>query len=249
VSARSLDDLLAAIDTVEGWLSPDQAARLFAAASATSMGHMIVEIGSFRGRSTIVLAGAAPDGVEVVAIDPHAGNDRGPRQISGFIDEAADDHDAFNANLVAADVAQRVRHIRDFSHWSHDEVSGTIALLYIDGAHRYAPAQSDIHNWGARVEPGGTMLIHDSFSSVGVTLAIARELVLGRQFRYVGRSRSLAEYRADLGEDRRSRATNALRQIAELPWFAKNLVVKVMLKLRLGGLVKRVTGRAPEWPY
>ncbi|MEY2524055.1 MAG: hypothetical protein QOJ66_2620, partial [Ilumatobacteraceae bacterium] len=143
MSGRSLDDLLAAIDKVEGWLSPDQAVRLFAAAAATSVGQQIVEIGSFRGRSTVVLAGAAPDGVEVVAIDPHAGNDRGPRQISGFIDEAADDHDAFNANLVDAGVAERVRHIREFSHWAHDEVSGTIAVLYIDGAHRYAPAQSD----------------------------------------------------------------------------------------------------------
>jgi hypothetical protein len=249
MSGRSLDDLLVAIDKVEGWLSPDQAARLFAAAGATSVGQQIVEIGSFRGRSTVVLAGAAPDGVEVVAIDPHAGNDRGPRQISGFIDEAADDHDAFNANLVDAGVAERVRHIREFSHWAHDEVSGTIAVLYIDGAHRYAPAQSDIRNWGARVEAGGTMLIHDSFSSVGVTMAIARELVVGRRFRYVGRSRSLAEYRADLGEDRRSRATNAWRQIAQLPWFAKNLALKVMLELRLGNLIKRVTGRVPEWPY
>jgi hypothetical protein len=93
------------------------------------------------------------------------------------------------------------------------------------------------------------MLIHDSFSSVGVTLAIARELVFGHRFRYVGRSRSLAEYRADLDDDRRSRATNAMRQIAQLPWFAKNLALKVLLKLRLGYLIKRITGRVPEWPY
>ena len=249
MNGRSLDELLAVTDTVEGWLSTDQAARLYAVAAATSAGQQIVEIGSFRGRSTIVLAGAAPDGVAVVAIDPHAGNDRGPRQISGFVDEAADDHDAFNENLAAAGVAHQVQHVREFSHWAHDEVTGTIAVLYIDGAHRYAPAQSDICNWGARVDAGGTMMIHDSFSSVGVTLAIARELILGRRFRYIGRTRSLAEYRADLGEDRRSRTTNALRQIAQLPWFIKNLALKVMLRLRLGGLIKRLTGRVPEWPY
>ena len=249
MSGRSLDELLAVTDTVEGWLSKDQAARLYAIAAATSAGQQIVEIGSFRGRSTIVLAGAAPDGVAVVAIDPHAGNDRGPREICGFVEEAADDHDAFNENLASAGVADRVRHVREFSHWAHQEVTGPIAVVYIDGAHRYEPAESDIRNWGARVDSGGTMLIHDSFSSVGVTLAIARDLIFGRRFRYIGRTRSLAEYCADLGEDRRARTTNALRQIAQLPWFIKNLALKVMLKLRLGGLIKRVTGRIPQWPY
>ena len=249
MSCRSLDELLAATNLVEGWLSNDQAARLYSAAADTSAGQKIVEIGSYRGRSTIVLAGAAPDGVEVIAIDPHAGNDRGPGEISGFVEAAADDHEAFNGNLAAAGVADRVRHIREFSHWAHDDVAGTIAVLYIDGAHRYAPAQSDIRNWGARVEAGGTLLIHDSFSSVGVTLAITRELIFGRRFRYVGRSRSLAEYRADLGDGRRSRAANAVRQITQLPWFSKNLALKVLLKLRLGGLIKRVAHRVPEWPY
>ncbi len=249
MTGRTPDELLAATDLVEGWLSKDQAARLYAAAAATSAGQRIVEIGSFRGRSTIVLADAAPEGVEVIAIDPHAGNDRGPRQISGFVEQAADDHDAFNANLAAAGVTDRVRHVREFSHLAHDEVTGTIAVLFVDGAHRYAPAQADIHDWGARVSDGGTMLIHDSFSSVGVTLAITRELIFGRRFRYVGRSRSLTEYCADLGDDRRSRAANAVRQIAQLPWFSKNLALKVILKLRLGGLIERVTHRAPEWPY
>ena len=93
------------------------------------------------------------------------------------------------------------------------------------------------------------MMIHDSFSSIGVTLAILRELMLGSRFRYVGRSRSLAEYRADLGAGPSARIANALRQIAQLAWFAKNVTVKVLLKLRLGGLISRLTGRRPEWPY
>jgi hypothetical protein len=155
----------------------------------------------------------------------------------------------FVANLVAAGVSHRVRHLRRFSNEAHDAIAGSFALLFIDGAHRYAPARSDIRSWGSRVAPGGTMLIHDSFSSVGVTLAIARELMFGRRFRYIGRTRSLAEYRADLGAGWRARWLNALRQIAQLPWFLKNLAVKVLLTLRLRGLIKRVTGRAPEWPY
>jgi predicted O-methyltransferase YrrM len=234
---------------VEGWMSPDQARRLYDAASRVVAPGTIVEIGSFRGRSAIVLASAAAPGVEVVAIDPHAGNDRGPQEIEGFEAEAADDHAVFRANLAHAGVADRVRHVRAFSDAAHAEVSGTFAVVYVDGAHRYAPARADIRDWGARVEPGGTLLIHDSFSSVGVTMAIVRELVPGSRFRYVGRSRSLTEYRADLPSGVGARVRNALRQLAQLPWFVKNLTIKVIISAKLGGLLSHLTGRPAEWPY
>jgi predicted O-methyltransferase YrrM len=249
VTRRSLDEVLVAVADVDGWMSPGQAARLYSASAATHPGQQIVEIGSFRGRSTIVLAAAATEGVAIVAIDPHAGTDRGPEEINGFEIEAGSDHEVFTTNLAAAGVADRVRHVREFSDGAQQSVAGTIAVLYIDGAHRYGPARSDIRDWGARVEAGGTLLIHDSFSSVGVTLAIGRELVCGRRFRYVGRSRSLTEYRADLGSGLRPRLGNISRQVAQLPWFAKNLGLKVLLKLGLGGLIGRVLGHRPEWPY
>ena len=246
---RSFDEALAVVRDVDGWMSPDQAERLYRAAAGTHAGEQIVEIGSFRGRSTIVLASASPEGVAVVAIDPHAGNDRGPNEIDGFVEAAATDHEVFNANLAAAGVTDRVRHVRAFSDAAHADVQGDLAVLYVDGAHRYAPARNDIRDWGARVAPGGTMLIHDSFSSVGVTLAIARELMFGTRWRYVGRARSLTEYRADLDGTLRSRLGNAARQALQLPWFAKNLLLKVLLTLKLGGVVRKITGREPEWPY
>jgi hypothetical protein len=249
LESGSFEAVLASVVGVEGWMSPDQARRLYDAAARTGAGQRIVEIGSFRGRSTIVLASAAPAGVSVVAIDPHAGNDRGPQEIEGFADEAAGDHEVFNTNLFAAGVAERVTHLRMFSDAAHGEVVGSIEVLYIDGAHRYAPARTDIRDWGARVSDGGTMLIHDSFSSVGVTLAIMRELVPGKRWRYVGRARSLTEYRADLEPTRSARLSNAGRQLAQVPWFVKNLLVKVMISAKLGPLMKRVTGRDPEWPY
>lgn len=195
------------------------------------------------------MASAAPEGVALVAIDPHAGNDRGPQEIEGFVAEADDDNKVFLANLERAGVADRVRHVREFSDAAHGHVEGVVTVLYVDGAHRFAPARADIRDWGARVAPGGTLLIHDSFSSVGVTLAILRELLLGNRFRYVGRSRSLAEYRADLDGTGRSRAVNALRQAVQLGWFAKNLLVKVVMSLRGGPLLERLTGRPAEWPY
>ncbi len=246
---RSFDEALEAVEQVDGWMSPDQAQRLYNAAAGTHQGETIVEIGSFRGRSTIVLASAAPAGVQIVAIDPHAGNDRGPQEIDGFEAAAATDHDVFNANLAAAGVAERVQHIRSFSDVAHNEVVGELAVLYVDGAHRYSPARSDIREWGRRVAPGGTLLIHDSFSSVGVTLAIIRELMFGSRWRYIGRARSLTEYRADLDGTWRSRVGNAGRQLLQLPWFVKNLLIKVLLTLKLGGVLEKLTGRDPQWPY
>ena len=243
MTVRSFDDVLRSVDNVDGWMSPDQARALFDAASACRAGDQIVEIGSFRGRSTIVLASAAADGVAIVAIDPHAGNDRGPQEFDGFVEQAAGDFDIFQANLAGAGVADRVRHVRAMSNLAHGQVEGDISVLYIDGAHRYAPARQDIVEWGARVRPGGTLLIHDSFSSVGVTAAIVRALMFGARFRYVGRARSMTVYHADLDGSGRSRAVNATRQMAQLPWFAKNVSLKVLLSFGLGKVLKRLGRR------
>ena len=246
---KPFDEVLTSVADVEGWMSPDQARRLYDAARTAAPGQRIVEIGSFRGRSMIVLASAAEPGVELVAIDPHAGNDRGPQELEGFAAEAQDDHAVFNRNLAAAGVAERVRHVRSFSDAALVDVPGAVQVLYVDGAHRYAPARADIRDWGNRVEPGGTMLIHDSFASVGVTLAILRELVWSSQWRYVGRARSMTEYRRDLAAGPGAKVSNAMRQLAQLPWFAKNLGVKVLMSAKLGGLLSKLTGRPAEWPY
>jgi predicted O-methyltransferase YrrM len=244
VEQAGFDEALAAVRGVEGWMTDEQARRLFDRARALGAGAMIVEIGSYRGRSAIVLAHGAPEGVGVVAIDPHAGNDRGPQQLEGTAAEGEADHRAFMGNLSRAGVSERVRHIRRSSQAALAELEGEVELLYVDGAHRYAPARDDIAGWGARVAPGGTLLIHDAFSSVGVTLAIGRLLSLSPDWRYVGRSGSLAEYRREPAQDRRA---NVLRQLLELPWFARNLLIKVLLLARLRPLAGALG--SDHWPY
>lgn len=229
-------------------MSLAQARRLWRAAHDVPGGGRIVEIGSFRGRSTIVLASAAETGVEVVAIDPHAGTDRGPQEIEGYAHEAATDHEVFNANLERAGVRDRVRHVRAFSHDALAAVDGDIDVLFIDGAHRYGPARDDIVSWGRRVPTGGTMLIHDAFSSVGVTLALLTTTFTGRHFEYVGRDGSLVEFRrSDVVGIRRVR--NALRQAASLPWFARNVAIKVLTVAGLRPLARLLGHHSDEWPY
>jgi predicted O-methyltransferase YrrM len=244
----AVEAALARIEGVEGWLSDAQARRLYAAARALPPTGRIVEIGSYRGRSAIVFAHAAAEGVEVVAIDPHAGNDRGPQQIRGTAAEGDSDHAAFRANLERAGATERVRHVRLPSQAALAAVEGPLDVLYVDGAHRYAPASADVVRWGERVKPGGTLLIHDSFSSIGVTLAIVRHLVWSGRFAYVGRTGSLAEYRRT-GPRGRARVASALRQLAQLPWFARNVLVKLALVLRLRPLARALGHASGDWPY
>lgn len=221
-------------DDIEGWLSDDQAERLSAAAARLGAGATVVEIGSFHGRSAVVLASAAPADAAVVCIDPHLGSDRGPQEIAADEDRGQRDFETFHANIERHGVAERIRHVRSFSADALGEVDGDIDLLYVDGAHRYRPAGDDLVRWGARVPDGGTMLVHDSFSSIGVTLALLRHVTFG-DWDYVGRSRSLAEFRRGRGGWR-----SAGRQLAQLPWFAKNVLVKTLILARL---------RRGPWPY
>jgi len=245
--STSFSDTFASIAEVDGWMTEGQARRLWDRATALHLGARIVEIGSYHGRSAIVLATAAPAGVEVVAIDPHAGNDRGPQQITGEAEDGQRDHEAFLANLERAGVRERIRHVRLPSQDAGTTVAGEIDLLYIDGAHRYGPARADIVSWGDRVAPGGTLLIHDSFSSVGVTAAIASTLLAGSSFRYVGRESSMAEYRREpVGA---GRVTNMARQLAEVPWFVRNVVIKVLIVAGLGRFTKHLGHRQATWPY
>ncbi len=238
---KAFDPVRERLDGVEGWLTDAQAHRLFKAAAGLQAGARIVEIGSFRGRSTIVLASAASEGVDLLAIDPHGGGDRGPQEITPDVQQGERDFAAFTANLRRAGVEDRVRHVRAMSDQALDAVPGRIDLLFIDGAHRYAPARADIEQWGARVVPGGSMLVHDAFNAIGVTLAQLRLLLLSSEWRYCGRSGSLAEYRRQR-LDGRERLLNARRQLGGLPYFARNMAIKVYLVAR---------GRQGDgsWPY
>ena len=245
---RGFENAFALARDVEGWLTEAQARRLWDAARRVSAPGRIVEIGSFRGRSMIVLASAAAEGVELIAIDPHGGGDRGPQEIAPDAERGNEDFVAFHENLRRAGVEERVRHVRLMSDQALDSVDGAVQMLFVDGAHRYGPARSDIAQWGERVAQGGAMLIHDSFNAVGVTLAQLRLLLLSSRWRYLGRRGSLAEYRCErLGGAAVVR--NALRQLAAMPYFVRNGIVKVLLVARLRPLTRLLGHRDGPWPY
>ena len=232
IPRQSFDATFRSLADVKGWMTRAQAQRLWDRAGTMAPGERIVEIGSYHGRSAIVLATAAPEGVEVICIDPHGGTDVGPWEYELEAAAGQADHEAYVANLERAGVADRVTHVRKLSGQALDDVPGQVELLYIDGAHRFSPAWEDLKAWSPKVAPGGVMLIHDSFSSLGLTAALAVELFFTREFVYEGRSGSMAQYR-HTPVPQGARGRNAARQIAQLPWFVWNQMVKVLIRLRI----------------
>ena len=184
-----------------------------------------------------------------MAIDPHLGSDRGPQEIRARPELGVADHEAFEGNLRRAGVAHRVRHVRRRSADALGDVEGAVNLLYVNGAHRVGPAIEDLRRWGARVPVGGRLLVHDAFSSVGVTLALAATIVGRDGWRWRGRTGSLAEYEraGELGAGHRVREVAVAA--AQLPWFARNVLVKLLILARLRALARLLGHGSQPWPY
>ena len=125
---------------------------------------------------------------------------------------------------------------------------GAVDLLYVDGAHRYAPARADIERWGARVAPAGTdahpRLVQRDRGDAGPAARCSCSPV---EWRYCGRGGSLAEYRRER-LDRPRWPSNACRQLGGLPYFARNMAIKVAA-LATCAPVARLLATATSWPY
>ena len=116
-------------------------------------------------------------------------------------------------------------------------------LVHVDGKHDVASADADL-GWGRHLGPGGVLLLHDAFSSVGVTLAVLLRILPGTRLAYERRVGSLAVLRA-----RRPTAVDRIRVLTELPWFARNVVVKILLRLRLRAFAARLGHDDEADPY
>ena len=215
--------------SIPGWLLLEQAHTLWDAARAVRPGGLIVEIGSHQGRSTVVLAAAArAAGASVIAIDPFVEG----RMFGGPATRAK-----FEANVEAAGLRDLVRLVPERSTTLRPSWNESIDVLYIDGKHDYWTVSDDLL-WARHVVPGATVLMHDAYSSIGVTFALLRHVLPGRSLRYLDRTGSLARFRVA-----RPGRADRMRMLGELPWFLRNVAVKIALR------IGRLFGRSTPDPY
>ncbi|GEP32862.1 hypothetical protein NSZ01_06300 [Nocardioides szechwanensis] len=221
---------------VPGWLTEAQAELLWQTALACPGAPMVVEIGSHEGRSTIMLAAAAASsGGRVVAIDPF---------VEGRLFGGSKTRDSFEKNLAEAGLSESVDLLAEYSTRARPSWVRPIDYLYIDGKHDYWTLSDDL-KWADHLPDGAPVLIHDCFSSIGVTLGILAHVLPSRRLTYERRVGSLALFRV-------TPPTMAARRriLAELPWWLRNVAVKVMLRLRMRRTAAAVFGHRDAFdPY
>ena len=167
---------------VEGWLTENQGATLYRLARAAQGRGAIVEIGSWKGRSTIWLAIGSREGpgVPVVAIDPHTGASEHRAKLGEVWT-----FDEFRANLKAAGVEDMVRPIVATSVEAAPQVEGPIELIFIDGAHEYDLVKLDFELWFPKVMDGGVMAFHDTIGREGPRRVVEENVFKSHRFRNV----------------------------------------------------------------
>ena len=228
-------DIWTVADPIPGWLTRAQAELLFEQAESLPAGAVAVEIGSHQGRSTVVLASAlGARGGRVVALDPF---------VDGRLFGGGKTRIAFERHIATAGVRDAVELVCDYSTKARKSWTRNFDFLYIDGKHDYWTLSDDLR-WRVHLPDGAPVLVHDCFSSIGVTLGILRHVLFAADLRYERRAGSLALFRVG-----RPTRRDRLRILAEVPWWLRNVVVKILLRLRLRAVARLLGHDSSYDPY
>jgi len=160
-----------AFQAAEGFMPEDEARALYAAALDGARVGPLVEIGTYLGRSAILLAAAARTrGRRLVTVDHHRGSEEhqpgweyhDPDLIdpeTGLLDTLPGARRALARAEVERDVILIVGRSPDVAAlWSTP-----LGFVFIDGGHTDEAAQADYAGWAPLVAQGGLLAIHDVF--------------------------------------------------------------------------------------
>jgi predicted O-methyltransferase YrrM len=130
-------------------LTIEEAAHLFRTARDAGPGTL-VEIGRYKGGSTLVLATAMHPGARLVSYDLHA--------VPGV--PSADFDRELRGVLERYGLGDRVELVVGDSHTA--ELPGGCVLVFVDGDHSLEGVLADYEHWKRALEPGGHLLFHDA---------------------------------------------------------------------------------------
>jgi MMP 1-O-methyltransferase len=158
-------------DDAKGFMPPDEAEALWDAAWAMAPAGVILEVGTYCGKSATWLGAAAAsrDG-RVVTIDHHRGSEENQagweHHDQTLVDPTIGLMDTlpfFRNTMHAAGLEDVVVAIVGHSTTVATVWNTPLAMLFIDGGHSDEYAQNDYTNWADFVVPQGVLAIHDVF--------------------------------------------------------------------------------------
>jgi predicted O-methyltransferase YrrM len=241
-----IDNAWQATKDVPGFLGENEARFIGLLAACIPANGAIVEIGSFKGRSTTMLAKVASHyGLgPVVSIDPHTHNlstgSDGPVLPSTFQE--------FQASLRNAGVSEHV----EIHHATSTAVSTTwnrkIRFLWIDGDHSYKGAKSDFDGFAPFLVSGGVVALHDALNNfAGPIRVFVEEILRPNRFGPAGFVHSVAwaQFRPDRASVfSETRETLERRAARLLPFVRENQKLHGLRKIRY----KLTRSRVPRVP-
>jgi MMP 1-O-methyltransferase len=159
------------IADIPGWLTDEEGEALYELARGCQGTGVIVEIGSWKGKSTVCLGLGSQAGtsVPVYAIDPHADHRFGD----------------FKTNVERAGLTELVHPIASLSQAAADSFDHPIELLFVDGSHEYALVLEDFEQWVPKVVDGGWVVFHDTTWTKGPRKVVGAAVYRSRRFKDV----------------------------------------------------------------
>jgi MMP 1-O-methyltransferase len=157
------------IADIPGWLTDEEGEALYELARACRGEGVIVEIGSWKGKSTVCLGLGSQAGksVSVYAIDPHADYRFGD----------------FKQNVERAGIKEVVRPIAALSQAAAGDFDEPIELLFVDGSHEYDLVLDDFEQWVPKVIDGGWVAFHDTTWTEGPRKVVGAAVYRSRHFK------------------------------------------------------------------
>lgn len=201
---------------MKGWLKDAEGALLYDLARRSTGRGVIVEIGSWQGRSTIWLArgSRAGAGRPVYAVDPHTGS---PEHHDRYGEVWT--FDLFRENVERAGVSDLVRPLVQTSEEAAAAFDEPVEVLFIDGDHSYEAVCRDWDLWTPKLVEGGWVVLHDTGENWEGPRRLVRERIFGsRHYAEIGFAEETTyARRVELGAlgHARSRAVAVARDAAQ----------------------------------